>query len=604
MWNFSKFKKMKKINSSNCNKQKQKLRRKMSHQQPNNTTNIKDTSKPRPSMTQQQVNPIPSTQPTDTYIPSYLVGLVPELESYQKLAEAEKKLDIYLARKKIDIYQSISQWNNSQRLYDTFHHSKKDKIKYLRIFISNIAENQDWQLNPEDNIPTDFNNAESTNKSNSTKPEGSWTLRIEGRLLDEEKAEDSKRVKFSSFIQDIAIDFKKLQNDHKDSNAVGSSGRNDETKNTLTEENSSTSLSMQLDALSNVIDTERLSKMDQKKIIYDVVEWHSDPNNPVEFDGLDVKRNGTRNVDCTITIQPKGFVGTHLQYSKELAAIIGRSVGSLHDAVYALYKYLLINDLLIKDNSKLNNKTNISINNATKNSNSSNGDSSADNNNGEKTMVQLDKFLLPLLSNQSNKQNNANDNRATLDNDGDIDMLRTENTEGTPELKQTMKLTEFLNLINLHIKPMNPIIINYTIKVDQASSYGDLVFDIEVPNTESNSDINKDKNDISKEGIELLSELDEFITKLQPTVDNINKDITVLHLQLNETGTKYQFYSEMSKDPTRMLQEYMLSQSNALKVLSGDEGFNEDTVRRSEFYEENREMLFENIGILLANGRI
>lgn len=592
----------------------------MSHQPPNknaNINNIKASAKPRPPITQQQVNPVPTTQPTDTYIPSYLVGLVPELESYQKLIDAEKKLDIYLARKKIDIYQNISQWNNSQRLYDTFHHSNKDKIKYLRIFISNIAENQDWQVHPDNTATNENSNNDNSNTGNSTnnnsndttKSDGSWTLRIEGRLLDQEKADDSKRVKFSSFIQDIAIDFKKSKSENKDlKNDIKDTDKNGENAagNTIAAEDSSTSLSMQLDALSNVIDTEKLSKMDQKKIIYDVVEWHSDPNNPVEFDGLDVKRDGTRNVDCRITIQPKGFVGTHLQYSKELSLIIGKSNGSLHDAIYALYKYILINDLLIKDNAKITNKTH-SISNSTNTNNingSDNNNNNNSNNNGEKTMIQLDKFLLPLLSNQTTNLGNNEINKTVPDKDGDIDMLGDENNEDSPEIKQTMKLTEFLNLINSHIKPMNPIIIDYTIKVDQASSYGDLVFDIEVPNTRNNSDINKDKNDISKEGIELLSELDNFITKLQPTMDNINKDINLLQLQLNDTATKYQFYNKMSKDPTKMLQEYMLSQSNALKVLSGDEGFNEDTVRRSDFYEENKEMLFENIGILLANGRI
>ena len=67
-----------------------------------------------PATAGQQTNPTPTTQPTDSYIPTYMSELVPELRSYEQLKDSERKVDVYLARKRIDLQQNVSQWNNSK----------------------------------------------------------------------------------------------------------------------------------------------------------------------------------------------------------------------------------------------------------------------------------------------------------------------------------------------------------------------------------------------------------------------------------------------------------------------------------------------------------
>ena len=67
---------------------------------------------------------------------------------------------------------------------------------------------------------------------------------------------------------------------------------------------------------------------------------------------------------------------------------------------------------------------------------------------------------------------------------------------------------------------------------------------------------------------------------------------------------KHQFYKKFAEDPANALKEYIESTSGALKVLSGDEGFLEDTVRRSQFYKENEQILEENISVLFKHERI
>ena len=519
----------------------------------------------------QRTNPMPTNHPTDAYVPSHLVKLIPELDSYQQLLEAEKKLDVYLARKKIDIFQSISQWNNSKQAHRDFSHEDKDHNKYLRIYISNIAENQPWQ-----DASQDLSN-------------GTWTMRIEGRLLDLQTAEDAKRAKFSSYIQDIAVDFKKpakkskSENDEKKTqNKSNDISSNIDISNTI-------SLPLKLDDSSNSnnnsesAEDKKIMEATAKNQIYDAVEWHFDEKNPVDFDGLDIKRPGTENVECTVTIQLKGFTGDNLEYSPDLALLIGKSQGSLHEAIYSIYKYILLNNLLVDSN---------------KSENGNHGNSNITN--GEKVYVKLDEFLSRLLP------ENANTDPFTTDAES-TDNEENQDGEHQPKTKKekTVKLSELPSLVNAHIAPIKPIVAEYTIRADKATTYGELVFDVEVPDLKQlQNPQGLHPNELSTEGMKLLSELDALSNQLQPRLDDLQKQENNLQLQLNATADKYYFFKKIATNPVPALQEYMSSSANALKVLSGDEGFNEDTVRRAQFYKDNEEILFENLGVLLANGRL
>ncbi|SCV03993.1 LAME_0H14884g1_1 [Lachancea meyersii CBS 8951] len=447
----------------------------------------------RASAVHQQAAPMPNTQPTDAYIPPFLAAQVPELKSYKQLLEAEKKIDIYISRKKIDLFQSVSQWNNLKQ--------ENQEKQYLRIFVSNIAENQAWQ-----------------NQEPGVQP--SWTLRVEGRILDSQDVGAPDRPKFSTFLQGIAVDFKKAEKDN--------TANNDQ---------------------NTAEGTTDLAQPNQTDTVPSIVEWHFDPANPADFDGLDVKRDGSENVECVIVIQPRGTTGEWIQFSPQLSSIIGTSRGTLHEAVYSLYKYILLNDLLSDEEPV-----------AAASSQPPQGSKS--NSNGEKTVVKIDKYLAALFL----------------------------------EERKTMKLGEIPILVNRHVSPLPPIRINYTIRVDKASTYGETVLDVEVPA--------KVTDEVAREGMSLLSELNQLSTALEPQIQRLNQELNLLQLQLNSSANKCQFFEKLAKNPVPMLEEYIESSSRALKVLSGDDGFNEDTVRRANFYKENEGMLFENLGVLLSNGRI
>lgn len=450
----------------------------------------------------QQTQAMPVAQPTDMYIQPYLKKLIPELDGLRKLQEAEQRIDLYLSRKKIDLHQNITQWTHSK-------FSDPEKNEVVRVFVSNTSENQPWQTN-DDTMQLD---------------QASWTLRIEGRVLSDEKPDDPKRLKFSSFIESIAIDFK------PDSQGQG----NDEDDDNETDDQTTEG---------------PVAKKPKTEDTQNVFEWHADPNAAVEFDGIDVTRKGTENVNCTITLQPKGYTGEYLQFSPGLACIIGISKGTLHEAIYSLYKYILLNDLLTDNDETV----------------------AKESTNGEKVLVKLDSSLAKLLT---NVQLSAG--------------------------KTTLKLSELPGLVKNHVKPIPPIKFNYVVRVDESSTLGDFVFDMEVPKPSSPS---APADNLSKNELLLLNEYNTLSTAIEPQIQDLNKKTQLLKLQLNSSAKKYQFFNRLASDPVPLLQDYMESSSQALKVLSGDAGFNEDSVRRAEFYKENESILFENISALLATGRM
>ncbi|SCU89137.1 LADA_0E13872g1_1 [Lachancea dasiensis] len=466
--------------------------------------NRKQGSAPAANM---QAAPMPIAQPTDAYIPPYLATQVPELESFKELLEAERKIDIYINRKKIDLYQSVSQWNTLKQ--------ESQEKQYLRIFISNIAENQAWQ-------------------TQEAGVEPSWTLRVEGRLLNSQDVADPQRPKFSTFLQGIAVDFTEPQD-----TTVGGAAASENGQSSAPQEPHQPGQPQH----------SQQPQAPQQNQPPSIVEWHFDPANPADFDGLDIKRDGSHNIECKIVIQPRGTTGEWIQFSPELASIIGISRGTLHEAIYSLYKYILLNDLLSSGESEVA-------------SNGQQAQGQSNNTNGERTIVKTDKYLAVLF----------------------------------PEERSFFKLGEIPALINRHVSPLPPIKIDYTVRVDKASTYGETVLDVEVPA--------KVNDEVAQQGMSLLSELNQLSTTLEPQMQQLNQEINILQLQLNSSANKYQFFQKLANDPVPMLEEYIQSSSRALKILSGDDGFNEDTVRRASFYKENEGMLFENLGVLLSNGRI
>lgn len=108
-----------------------------------------------------------SKKPTDRNMPEGVEDLVigDAVKQYKELRDVERKLDYAMMRKRLDVQDSI--------------HRNFKRHKTMRIWISNTAENQPWQATGLDENAFDFTTGE----------DGTYRVRIEGRLLDDDADE-------------------------------------------------------------------------------------------------------------------------------------------------------------------------------------------------------------------------------------------------------------------------------------------------------------------------------------------------------------------------------------------------------------------------------
>lgn len=143
-----------------------------------------------------------SRKPTDREIPDELADVIvgDGVAQYNKLRGVERRVDAAMMRKRLDIK------DNAQRPY-----SRREGV--LRVWISNTADGQPWQL-AEDG---DGMNADGTFDFGDDSNAATWRVRMDGRLLPEvgtakdeeestEEAAAAAQPKLSSFFRSITVD--------------------------------------------------------------------------------------------------------------------------------------------------------------------------------------------------------------------------------------------------------------------------------------------------------------------------------------------------------------------------------------------------------------
>lgn len=120
----------------------------------------------------------------DKILPQKVRDLVPESQAYMDLLAFERKLDATIMRKRLDIQEALKR-------------PMKQKRK-LRIFISNTF------------YPAKEPAAEAGSEGAGEGSIASWELRVEGRLLEDNKNDPNKiKRKFSSFFKSLVIELDK-----------------------------------------------------------------------------------------------------------------------------------------------------------------------------------------------------------------------------------------------------------------------------------------------------------------------------------------------------------------------------------------------------------
>lgn len=432
-----------------------------------------------------------SFTPTDISIPSKLFDKVPNLDLYKKLQEAEKEMDLLISQKGLD-FQSV-QAESAQKL------NLKGETGTLRVFVYNTCEDMPWQRKHGVDISD----------------EATWTLRIEGRFISDQK--DSKTaadMKFSSFISGISVelvpngDYPNLQNNNNN-----------------------------------------------------IVEWREPAGQnghatmmmrsmPGSFDGIDIKRSGVFNINLKIAILVKDFYNK-FALSPQMAQFTGRREATQQEVVYQIWQYVVFKNMFCK----------------------------------WETLTSVPAVSASSIADSSlNMQDKEENDLASIR----CDSLLKELLE-----VDSFKFRDLYKLVQPHLRPREPIIIDYEVITTKLTTLGDVVLDIPFELPSFIGTAYKELIAQNKATFESMAKSDEHIKYL-------NLRIALGISALQSVNARELFYRELSEDPVSFLRLWLESQAETLKALKSEEGYSEEIVRRAEFFKENEELLKQKIDLMLG----
>ncbi|KAI9100504.1 hypothetical protein DFS34DRAFT_648420 [Phlyctochytrium arcticum] len=218
-------------------------------------------------------------RPADRVLPKKIEAFIPEAKLYTQLQEVEKKLDGTISRKKLDMMEQKNQLKPTKRI--------------LRIFLSNHSSDQFVESNA---LGSD---EEIFSLENMRAP--SWTLRVEGRLLDlpNSRKPQVNPPKFSNFVKSVIVHLHRDKDLYPDGN---------------------------------------------------VIEWHKTEGAP-DCDGFEIKRTGDSDVEAKILVyldyKPEKF-----KLSRPLAKLLDIHTDTPTNVVSALWQYVKFQKLQDPDDKR------------------------------------------------------------------------------------------------------------------------------------------------------------------------------------------------------------------------------------------------------------
>ncbi|KAF8930833.1 SWI SNF, matrix associated, actin dependent regulator of chromatin, sub d, member 1 [Haplosporangium gracile] len=374
-------------------------------------------------------------RPNDNQISSKIEAIVSESKLYTELLEFEKKLDATIMRKRLDLQETLNKPVKTKRT--------------LRIFISNLSHDQETPESDEDEPRLDSG------------PTPSWTLKIEGRLVDEANASAYKNKqtsrKFSSFFRSVMIELERDSNLYPNGNFV---------------------------------------------------EWHKSANQ-ADVDGFEIKRHGDENVKVKVILHvdnsPERF-----KLSPELADVLAIDVETRPGIMMALWQYIKFHQLQDPE---------------------------------DKRNINCDQKLATLF--------------------------------GQPKIS----FPALPELIGRFLSPPDPIVLEYTVRVDKPYHLSSHCYDL---------DVELDDPTFKSKISNLLSS-----TSLNATNNTLPKQIHAQDEQIMQyiqsmqnSKTKRDFLLRFANDPADFLDRWVASQSRDLEVILGESHVNLEEQRRADFYNQ------------------
>ncbi|KAI8143117.1 hypothetical protein BJV82DRAFT_611421 [Fennellomyces sp. T-0311] len=360
-------------------------------------------------------------------MPPKIEAFVPESKLYTELSEFEKKLDATIMRKRLDVQEALG---------------KPTKVKRtLRIFVSNTSSDQISAQQNADDENFDFNSGNPP----------SWTLKIEGRLLDPpiptKKAQPVQ--KFTSFFRSIVIELERDPKLYPEGNTI---------------------------------------------------EWHKQANSP-EHDGVEVSRRGDASVNARIILEPE-YMPQKYKLDGPLSETLDLKMETKPQIVMAIWNYIKHHKLQDAD---------------------------------DKRVIHCDPRLQQLF--------------------------------GVPQIH----FSHIPELINNHLARPDPIVINYTIRVDKDFHQSPQAYDIDV---ELDSVVRqKMMNSVAS-------------TQLQKEIMQLDDKIVQCVQSINNSKIKRDFLMQFAQNPVEFINKWIASQARDLEVILGESKINLEEMRQTDFYKQ------------------
>ncbi|KAF9106945.1 SWI SNF, matrix associated, actin dependent regulator of chromatin, sub d, member 1 [Mortierella sp. GBA35] len=374
-------------------------------------------------------------RPNDNQISSKIEAIVPESKLYTELLEFEKKLDATIMRKRLDLQETLNKPVKTKRT--------------LRIFISNLSHDQETPESDEDEPRLDSG------------PTPSWTLKVEGRLVDEANASAYKNRqtsrKFSSFFRSVMIELDRDSNLYPNGNFV---------------------------------------------------EWHKSANQ-ADVDGFEIKRHGDENVKVKVILHvdnsPERF-----KLSPELADVLAIDVETRPGIMMALWQYIKFHQLQDPE---------------------------------DKRNINCDQKLAALF--------------------------------GQPKIS----FPALPELIGRFLSPPEPIVLEYTVRVDKPYHLSSHCYDLDV---ELDDPTFKSKISSLLSSTSLNAANNTLPKQIYAQDEQIMQYIQSMH----NSKTKRDFLLRFANDPADFLDRWVASQSRDLEVILGESHVNLEEQRRADFYNQ------------------
>lgn len=403
-----------------------------------------------------------SRKPTDKNMPDGVDDIIigEGVKKYKDLRDFERRLDATMTRKRLDIIDSINR--NAKR------------CKILRIWITNTAEDQQWQTN-----------MDSLNFQNSGTP--SYRVKIEGRLLDDdEDAEETTTVSSGDSDQ--------IEGDTKPST------KKQPSSSILTE---SKQPILRFSSFFREMTVEY--PLDMPESDQTTVHWkkpspsrpgnQATQNNPppgTDFDELTFKRVGDRNINVIIKFirheEPERYL-----LSDDLAEIVDAKEANRTEVTMGLWEYIRMMRLQEDD---------------------------------EKRNFRCDELLRKITN------------------------------------RETGYLPNLSEYVTPHLKPLSPISLPYTIRVDQA-------FHTQSPPPATIYDVRVSVDDSLRNKMLPFIMNPSYATMLKE-VSQLDDQQALLVQAIQHSRAKHAFLTHMARNPVGFTKAWISSQKRDLEYIMGE----------------------------------